>query len=306
MIDNLCKHIRDLINHPYKLETLIKDSVKWNMLTASLDVIEDTNYAMESYVELSDFKADKNGYLYTYGIMQAFMLQQDALNHFSISLFDEEINYKKDYPEIYSIRELRHNSVGHPSKGDYGKSFHFIGRASISKKGFDLLSYFPKDKKDFKLTKINVIKFIETQREIVADKLKEMITQLESDFESHKSKFKDKKLSDLIHPSIGYQFSKLYENINRDYDLVEMNFKSIIETYDKIKAGIIERYFSLTALSGIQLTTERLDYIFLRLKRDLIENKINDKLELEILIDALKSHFNELQEMLKEIDEKFK
>jgi hypothetical protein len=129
---------------------------------------------------------------------------------------------------------------------------------------------------------------------------------LESDFEKHKDRFKGKKLSDLIHPTNGYHFSKLYENISRDYDLVELNFDTIKETYDKIKDGIIERYFSLSALSEIELITERLDYIFERVKRDLIKNKISDKLELEIFVDALKSNFKEFEDMVKEIDEEFK
>ena len=67
----------------------------------------------------------------------------------------------------------------------------------------------------------------------------------------------------------------------------------------------MERYSSLSALSGVELTTETLDYLFARLKRDLIENKIEDEIELQIFIDALKSHFNELKTMIKEIDQEF-
>ena len=125
------------------------------------------------------------------------------------------------------------------------------------------------------------------------------------DLKIHKDKFKNDKLIDLIHPSIGYHFSKLYENIHRDYDLVQINFNSIFETYNNIKQGITERYSSLSALSGVELTTETLDYLFARLKRDLIENKIVDKMELHIFIDALKSHFDELKSMIIEIDEEF-
>ena len=109
----------------------------------------------------------------------------------------------------------------------------------------------------------------------------------------------------MIHPSIGYHFSKLYEEDRLTYGLVKVNFEFIFETYNNIKKGIIERYSSLTALSGVEMTTETLDYLFARLKRDLIENKIEDKMELRIFIDALKSHFDELKSMIKEIDEEF-
>ena len=83
------------------------------------------------------------------------------------------------------------------------------------------------------------------------------------------------------------------------------NFNCIFKIYNNIKLGIIERYSSLSALSGVELNTEILDYLFARLKRDLIEDKIEDKLELRIFIDALKSHFRELESMIKEIDEEF-
>ncbi|MFK5983670.1 MAG: hypothetical protein QM499_12215 [Flavobacteriaceae bacterium] len=129
---------------------------------------------------------------------------------------------------------------------------------------------------------------------------------LESDFENHKNKFKGKKSSRLIHNNFHYEFSKLYENIHRDYELTQMNFDIIKEAYEKIKIGLIERYTSLSALSGIEFITERLDYIFERLKRDFIDNKIDDQLELEIFIDSLKNKFEEFEKMIIEVDEEFK
>jgi len=48
-----------------------------------------------------------------------------------------------------------------------------------------------------------------------------------------------------------------------------------------------------------------LDYLFKRVKRDLIDKKIYDQLELTIFIDALKSNFKEIEEMINEIDNEF-
>lgn len=306
MIDNLCKNIRELCNHPWKKELLFQDRVKWSKLWTSLDVIEDSQQAINDYLNLPEFNSNSRGYLYIYGVLQAINLQQDALKNLSGALFNEKIDFKENYPKLYKIREYRNDSIGHPTNRGNGKSFHYIGRPSIKKKGFKLISYYPKTGEQTKIEDINILECIEIQNSLVAEKLKETMKNLESDFEKHKDRFKGKKLSDLIHPTNGYHFSKLYENISRDYDLVELNFDTIKETYDKIKDGIIERYFSLSALSGIELITERLDYIFERVKRDLIENKISDKLELEIFVDALKSNFKEFEDMVKEIDEEFK
>lgn len=306
MIDNLCKNIRELCNHPWKKELLFQDRVKWSKLWTSLDVIEDSQQAINDYLNLPEFNSNSRGYLYIYGVLQAINLQQDALKNLSGALFNKKIDFKENYPKLYKIREYRNDSIGHPTNRGNGKSFHYIGRPSIKKKGFKLISYYPKTGEQTKIEDINILECIEIQNSLVAEKLKETMKNLESDFEKHKDRFKGKKLSDLIHPTNGYHFSKLYENISRDYDLVELNFDTIKETYDKIKDGIIERYFSLSALSEIELITERLDYIFERVKRDLIKNKISDKLELEIFVDALKSNFKEFEDMVKEIDEEFK
>jgi len=172
-----------------------------------------------------------------------------------------------------------------------------------------MLSYFPKTGEESKFEDINILSCIETQEKLLIKILNKTMEELKSDFDEHKNKFKDNKLSDLIHPSIDYQFSKLYENIHRDYELVEINFETIFDTYVKIKDGIIARYHNLSALSGVELKIEKiemLDYLFSRVKRDLIENKINDQLELRVFVNALETNLGELKYMIKEIDDEFK
>lgn len=305
MIENIFEEIREICNHPWKKELLFQDKIIWNRLWASLDVIEDSQIAIDDYSNLSEFSSNEKGYLYVYGILQALYLQQDALRNLNKALFGQDIDFKINYPELYNIREIRINSIGHPTDRGNGKSFHGISRMTIQKKGFQMSSSFPKSGKEDEFEDVNILSCIATQNELLKEILNHSMEKLKSDFESHKGKFNDYKLIDLIHPTIGYHFSKLYENIHRDYDLVQINFNSIFETYNNIKQGITERYSSLSALSGVELTTETLDYLFARLKRDLIENKIEDEIELQIFIDALKSHFDELKSMIIEIDEEF-
>lgn len=305
MIENIFKEIRKICNHPWKKELLFQDKIIWNRLWASLDVIEDSQIAIDDYSNLPEFSSNENGYLYVYGILQALYLQQEALRDLNKALFGQDIDFKEKYPELHNIREIRNNSIGHPTGRGEGKSFHGISRMTIRKKGFQMMSSFPKSGKKDDFEDINILSCIATQNELLKEILNQTMKKLKSDFESHKGKFKNDKLIDLIHPTIDYHFSKLYENIHRDYELVQINFNLIFDVYNNIKQGIIERYSSLSALSGIELTTETLDYLFARLKRDLIENKIEDKMELRIFIDALKSHFDELKSMIKEIDEEF-
>lgn len=305
MVENIFKEIRELCNHPWKKELLFQNKIKWNKLWSSLDVMEDSQIAIEDYTNLDEFSSNEKGYLYVYGILQALNLQQDSLRNLNLALFEQDINFKEKYPELYRIRENRNNSIGHPTDRMNGKSFHHIGRYSIQKKGFTMFSYFPRTGEEDKIEDINILSCIKIQEELLTKILSKTMKKLKSDFDEHKAKFKNDKLLDLIHPSIDYQFSKLYENIHRDYPLVEINFQTILETYNKIKNGIIARYYSLSALPGIELTTDILDYLFIRINRDLIKNKIEDQFELQIFVNALKSNFEELKSMLKEIDEEF-
>lgn len=305
MIENIFEEIRKICNHPWKRELLFQDKIIWNRLWTSLDVIEDSQIAIDDYIDLPEFSSNEKGYLYVYGILHALYLQQDALSNLNKALFEQNIDFKINYPELYNIREIRNNSIGHPTDRGNGKSFHGISRITIQKKGFQMSSSFPKIDIDDEFEEVNILSCIAIQNELFKEILNHTMEKLKSDFEIHKNNFKDKKLIDLVSPNIDYNFSKLYENIDRDYPPVKSNFDTISKIYKNIKNGIIERYSGLSALPGIEETTERLDYLLDRLKRDLIENKIEDKLELEIFIDALKSHFEELKSMIIEIDEEF-
>jgi hypothetical protein len=305
MIENIFREIRKICNHPWKRELLYQDKIIWNRFWASLDVIEDSQIAIDDYSNLSEFSSNEKGYLYVYGILHALYLQQDALCNLNKALFGQDIDFKKDYPELYNIREIRNNSIGHPTDRGNGKSFHGISRMTIQKKGFQMSSSFPKIGKEDDFEDINILSCIAIQNELLKEILNYTMEKLKTDFEIHKNNFKDKKLIDLVSPNIDYNFSKLYENIDRDYPPVKNNFDTISKTYYSIKQGIIDRYSSLSALPGIELNTKTLDYLLDRLNRDLIKDRIEDEIELQIFIDALKSHFDELKSMIIEIDEEF-
>ena len=270
-----------------------------------MDAIEDTQLAIETYLGLEKFDGYNGGYLYVYGLLQALNIQQDAVNNLNTSLFNATIDYKNEYPKLFEIRENRNNSIGHPTKRGNDASFHNIDRSSISKEAFTLASYFPKtgDKSTFQ--EINIIESIEQQSALVNQILSKVMTKLEQDFEAHKNQFKGQSLRALVRDNMHYEFSKLHEHIYHDYPLVEMNFKQIQSAVKKIKDGIIERYFAISALQGTEDTLNLIDYIINRLDQTLIKNKIQDKFELRIFINSLQSNFEELLEMLEEIDREF-
>jgi hypothetical protein len=305
MIENIFEEIREICNHPWKSELLFQDKIIWNRLWTSLDVIEDSQIAIDDYSNLPEFSSNEKGYLYVYGILHALYLQQDALRDLNKALFGQDINFNEEYPELHNIREIRNNSIGHPTDRGKGKSFHGISRITIQKKGFQMSSSFPKSGEEDEFEDVNILYCIGNQEKLLKEILNHTMEKLKTDFEIHKNNFKDKKLIDLVSHNIDHNFSKLYENIDRDYPPVKNNFDTISKIYKNIKDGIIDRYSGLSALPGIEQNTKMLDYIFERLNRDLIKDRIEDEIELRIFINALKSHFNELKSMIIEIDEEF-
>ena len=113
-IHKYTQEIRDIINEPRKQFHLIKNKKFWNQLCSSLDVIEDCDLAITAYID-GDFGTDHGEkYLKLYGILQALFLQQDAVANLCESLGLP--NGLSSHPKLKDIRDIRNDSVGHPTK----------------------------------------------------------------------------------------------------------------------------------------------------------------------------------------------
>ena len=270
-----------------------------------MDVIGDTQIAINSYFLLPSFKAENGGYLFLYGLLQAFFLQQDAINHLSEALFDKPISWKSDYPDIYLVRELRNDSIGHPTKRGKDESFHFIARYSVSKGHFRLMSHYSKnDNSEFNDIDINELR---TKQDNSVIKILDIVIELmEKEYDDHKSKFANAKLSDLIPGTLSYSIGKVYEGIYNDYPLAEMNFNEIKRTIDVVKNEIIKRYGKISTLQGFNDVIRRIDYILQKVDGWIQNKQLLNNDDAEVFLDSFSDRFKELEEMLTEIDEKFK
>lgn len=304
MVTEKAKKIRDLVNHPWQRELIIGNKIKWNKVCACMDVIQDTQLAINSFSELPEFTAENGGYLHLYGLLQAMFLQQDAIKHFSEGIFDKGIDWKTTHPKIYEIRELRNDAIGHPTKRGNNESFHYIARYSLENDFFKLASYYPK-RDDSEYRDIDLSNLIKNHNKSISKILGELIKQMEKNKIEHKKKFKDQKLQDLVPENFNYLFSKIYQGNTNNYELTEMHFKIIKEAYQDIKKGINERYSSYQALSGVELKIDKLDHIFERLKTIIDQKELYKNKDAEIFLDALDDRFKEFEEMLKEIDQEF-
>ncbi|MFA5816356.1 MAG: hypothetical protein WC865_12115 [Bacteroidales bacterium] len=273
-----------------------------------MDVIADAQSAIDEYNSLTDCGYQGGGYLHIYGLLQALFIQQDAVSNLNKALFDQKIDFKGEYPSLFRIREQRNDSIGHPTNRGNGRSFHGINRSSMSKRSMKLMSFDSKPISKVNIAVINLMENILMQETDVNKILTMVLAKIQEELNTHKAKFRGNTLSKLFTDELGFEISKLYQGVGQDHELielVELNFKSIRNTYEKIKDGLTHRYCSVEALPGVKNVTDLLDYIFIRLNTNLLTDKTNDDYELLVFIDALKHNINLLKNMVIEIDQEF-
>ena len=169
--------IRNLVNIPTIQQTLKKDGVLWNQMCSCLDVIEDTELAINTYFNKKCGESAEECYLAVYGLLQALFVQQDAVINLCESLGIP--NPLNRYPQLGKIRKVRNDSVGHPTRrGAANKpSYHFISRPTLTHDGFQHLSIDSNGKLDFE--DISIPDLIKDQEAYLSEILKSVIVELE-------------------------------------------------------------------------------------------------------------------------------
>src|SRR4030042_5169607 len=114
-IEQQISQIRDLINKPRKQHLLLGNNRLWNQLCSSVDVVQDTDIAMEAYLQNAFPQDEGEKYIRVYGILQVLVVQQDAARHLIASLGLPALIHAP-LGEIKDIREIRIESIGHPTE----------------------------------------------------------------------------------------------------------------------------------------------------------------------------------------------
>jgi len=261
--------IRDLVNTPRKQVALLKERNRWLQLCSSLDVIGDTELAVEAYTSETFAKTDGASYLIVYGALQALFLQQDAIFHVSEALVIPETLDK--YPRLKEIREIRNTSIGHPTwrGGKTAPSFHFITRVSLSKGGFSLLSDLPDG--SIQSTPISIPELVEDQQRDAGTILDNIITALEEEEEMHRGQFRGKKLEVLLPEPNSYYLQKVFEGTRTPAPEVAAVGKAGLHTtlkqMEAFRAALVERdpedaWHLKHSLEEIAYPLSRLDQYF--------------------------------------------
>lgn len=146
-IFTLEQSVREFVNTTRYQTNLLKDLNNWNQICSSLDTIGDSLLSIEDNVEAEYSESTGLKYIFTYGILQALFIQQDAMKHLSEAF---KINYIAT-EKLLKIRALRNTAIGHPTKNSVKKVtyYNYIARMSLHKWGFTLLRSSEEDRAEF-------------------------------------------------------------------------------------------------------------------------------------------------------------
>jgi hypothetical protein len=138
--------------------------------------IEDSQSVIQEFLNLSDSDFKNIKYLGLYGLLQAFFVQQDALNTLYRTCLNCKIDFEKNYPDLFRIREIRNITIGHPT--NKGKNYYLISQVTLKKKGYFLVGHDENDVK--KGQEIEIIpKMILDQQNGIMNLFNNLLTELE-------------------------------------------------------------------------------------------------------------------------------
>lgn len=299
----LMDSIRSKMDRGKKHYDLLENKPKWNQLCASLYAIEDAQSAIDAYVSY-DFPADISGkYLYIYGLLQALYLQQDAANGLSLALFDKPIDFRKNYPSVHEIREIRNDTTGHPTGRDRRKdsklAFVQIVQTSMSKHRFSYAIYKDTNDYNFEEIKVDLDKCIHEQKESVFSILHELCASLDDEWNKHIEKFRGKEMMKIFNTSqLLYAKEKALEN----GVLASAGLSSAMGMVEQCKQALNERFGDWKNIACFKYEIEDIEEIYqlMDLQNVNAHTRIN-----HYLTELLFVKMGKLEDYAKEIDEEF-
>lgn len=300
-LQNKIRELRDLINSSicYKQGAWDrKDDGDWSKLWTAVDNVEDTQSAIEEYSSLQTFSR-----LAVYGLLQAMVVQQDAIAHLENAIKIKKPDWKKEYAGLSDIRKIRVETVGHPisEKGLY---------TSISRtNNLEVLEYGVWSKKGFEHKTISLKEIIKTQHDLLIKELDRVIKKIKADEAKHRKKHGMTSLAKLLDQT-GYHVEKLWSfETSRDYSRI--NLKFVKSRYEEFKKEIKKRYKLKKVdehgvqIPGLVLVFQKVDKLFPRIEKMIPLGSGVDEFELDVYVESLDHAFQELRVMAKKTDEEF-
>jgi hypothetical protein len=302
----LIRWIRDYTQDRRHQKLLMADRFIWIQLCVAIDAIDDSESALNAYIN-NAFPTDiGERYLRIYGAMQGLLLQQDAL----IKLVKAIHPTKKFQPNdvLKDIRDARHASVGHPTELQRGGmlSTHEIVQNSISKDGFELHSY-PSPPENVSRY-VRVRELIEQQRIETKRILTEVVTDLRNKEESYRAQFRDARLVTKF-SEVCYAFEKIFEGIRRDSipNMSRWSISHLQKVAGDFEQALKQRGLSLDTYDSIKYLYKDIAHPLTELNKFILgkPSEIASFESAAVFAEALEGYFTRLRDIAIEIDEEY-
>lgn len=199
------QRLRDLVNRPRRLHTLVPDTPRWNEICSAMDTIDDTALALDAYEQLPPPSGKGACYLAIYGALQVLYVQQDAIRSLATALGQ---TYTPD-SELVTIRNIRNASIGHPTRTRSGTS-NILVQATLSHTHFELIEY--SSDGGYRDRAISIPVLIAKQRLVVEGILRDVSQALVDEELAHRRQFRQRPLLAGF-DQLPYAFEKLAEGI---------------------------------------------------------------------------------------------
>lgn len=260
---DLIKRIREHIQRQERMSQLIPIYKKWIGITASIDVLEDSSWAVEYYIE-NDYPSDMKGkYLYTYGLLQALFVQQDAADNIYRVFFDKKIKWDKEYPIAYGVREMRNDVTGHPLNRD-NHFFVYLVQMDMTKESISYLKD-DVDSEKYQSVKVNLMDSIEDSAKCINHVLSRVLDKLDFEHKTYIEAHKNVKMVKIFQ-GLDYAREKI---ICHDEVLGDCLYDSTKDMVKKCREELVKRYGSENAIEAYQSTFREIDELY-----DLIDNEV--------------------------------
>jgi hypothetical protein len=293
---------RDLINDLHRLvDTLIDRGKDWYILCSAMDVISHSENAIIHYENNLETDDLGNIYLSIYGLFQAFVVQQDAVDEiFKILELKKEI-----CPDLDFIRDIRNDSSGHPVNRNKVASprSNFFYSLEWTKEKFTLNRAYHNDQKD-DFIDIYPLDLIQKQRTTINKYLIRLISVLKERENEHRKNFMSTSIKEIFNGS-RYCFEKINTYLldaSTPFPLVKAHFVELYGYLEKFKNELNRRGISIDSLPGLKISIEELEHPIKRLHQYFIEN---DEIDIKDLFSFARHSqilLEEIIEMAEELD----
>jgi len=275
-IRNLREYVNEYVDLKYRL---MKDLESWFRLCSAMDVLEDTDMAIQGYL---DADANKMGleemYLHYYGLFQAMVVQQDAVASAYESLLKSKFDLGPSghLEPIWDIRQTRNSAFGHPTsrelrdkpKGQHKRCCQVV-QVTMGKSSFQLHIANPQataaeDKDVFQ--DIGTLDMVRRQQAWTTNKLDWLVDKLKEEQEAYRRKHSDIPLSQVFPVNVGYYLGKITEGVAQGpsdptYFVTGLAGLAVIsESLRQLEQMLEERELGLDTYPSIQLTYEELQH----------------------------------------------